>query len=71
MEPPKVHPNTKKAAMQAMPAQDAARIIIEGIEKNKFRVLVGQDARFLDTFYRLSPRRAVEFIVKKMRKILK
>jgi short-subunit dehydrogenase len=52
--------------MQPMPASDAARIMIEGIEKDKFRVLVGKDARFLDAFYRLSPERAVKFIVKKM-----
>ncbi|HNX21517.1 MAG TPA: SDR family oxidoreductase [Bacteroidales bacterium] len=71
MEPPKIGADTKKAAMKAMPAKDAARIIIEGIEKNKFRVLVGQDANFLDTFYRISPKRAIEFIVKKMSKMLK
>lgn len=71
MEVPKNGADTKKPAMQAMPAQDAAKIIIEGIEKDKFRVLVGQDARFLDIFYRINPRRAVEFIVKKMSKMLK
>ncbi len=71
MEPPKIGADTKKSAMQAMPAQDAAKIIIEGIEKDKFRVLVGQDAKFLDTFYRINPRKAVEFIVKKMNKMLK
>ncbi|MBV6640308.1 MAG: SDR family NAD(P)-dependent oxidoreductase [Cyclobacteriaceae bacterium] len=51
---------------KALSADKAASIIIEGIEKEKFRVLVGSDASFLDKFYRLSPKRAVDFIVKKM-----
>tara|TARA_Y100001972_G_C7658793_1_gene332015 strand:+ start:1723 stop:2526 length:804 start_codon:yes stop_codon:yes gene_type:complete len=51
---------------KSLPADKAASIIIEGIEKDKFRVLVGSDASFLDKFYRLNPKRAVDFIVKKM-----
>lgn len=56
----------EKAAQMAMPADKAAAIMIDAIEKNKFRVLVGKDASFLDKFYRFSPERAVKFIVKKM-----
>jgi short-subunit dehydrogenase len=47
-------------------ASNAAAQMIEGMEKKRFRVLVGKDAKFLDLFYRFSPRRAVHFIVKKM-----
>ncbi|MCB0642136.1 MAG: SDR family NAD(P)-dependent oxidoreductase [Phaeodactylibacter sp.] len=46
---------------------EAARIMIDGIESDKFRVLAGKDARFLDFMYRLSPKRAVRFIVKQMK----
>ncbi|XOV94338.1 MAG: SDR family NAD(P)-dependent oxidoreductase [Bacteroidota bacterium] len=56
----------KTQKMKALSAPEAAAIIIHGIEKNKFRVLVGGDAKFLDFLYRISPRRAVDFIVKKM-----
>jgi len=71
IEMPKQAENkSQKAAMQALPADEAARIIINGIEKNKFRVLVGKDAQFLDLFYRFSPERAVNFIVKKMSKMM-
>lgn len=59
----------EQQSAMAMPADQAAAIIIRGIEKNKFRVLVGKDARFLDIFYRLAPRRAVNFIVKQMGKM--
>ena len=57
--------NNSEANMALSPAK-AAAIMIDAIEKNKFRVLVGKDARFLDFLYRLNPRRAVSFIVKKM-----
>ena len=56
----------KTQSHKSLPADEAATLIISGIEKEKFRVLVGSDARFLDLFYRFSPRRAVDFIVKKM-----
>jgi NAD(P)-dependent dehydrogenase (short-subunit alcohol dehydrogenase family) len=48
----------------------AAEIIIEGIEQNRYRVLVGSDATFLDRFYRLSPERAANFIFKQMKSLL-
>jgi NAD(P)-dependent dehydrogenase (short-subunit alcohol dehydrogenase family) len=53
-------------AYPALAADKAAEIIIGAIEKSKFRVMVGSDARFLDILYRLNPRRAVNYIVKKM-----
>ena len=36
-------------------AQDAAKAIIKGIEKNKSRILVGSDCKFIDKLYRLMP----------------
>lgn len=56
--------------MKAMPAPQAALEIIDGIEKNKFRVLVGKDAKFLDLFYRINAKKAIHFIVKKMSKMM-
>lgn len=51
---------------RAMEPSKAANLIINAIEENKFRVIVGSDARLLDILYRLNPRRAINFIVKKM-----
>jgi len=48
----------------------AAEIIIDGIEQNRYRVMVGSDATFLDRFYRLSPERAANFIFKQMKLLL-
>lgn len=56
-----------KAAYKALPAEKAAEIILNAMEKNKVRVLVGSDARFLDTFYRLAPLGAIRYIVSKMK----
>ncbi len=56
----------KQASMMTSPAK-AAAIIIGGMEKDSFRVLVGRDAKFLDFFYRLSPKAAAGFINKMMK----
>lgn len=59
----------EQGQQRTLSADKAASIMINAIEKNKFRVMVGSDARFLDFFYRLSPRRAVNFITKQMSKM--
>ena len=51
-------------------ADKAARIILDGMGKNRFRVLVGSDARMMDRLYRLSPRRATGFIAGQMKELL-
>jgi short-subunit dehydrogenase len=51
-------------------APDAARVIIEGMEKNKYRVLVGSDAKLMDRLCRLMPDRAAKIIYSQMRSLL-
>lgn len=62
------------AAAQSQPrpysARKAARDILDGMERNAFRVLVGTDAKFLDALYRLAPKRATLFIAAKMKQLL-
>lgn len=53
----------------ALPAAKAAAIIINAIETNQFRVMVGNDARMLDLLYRIAPKWAVNFITKQMSKM--
>lgn len=57
------------AGNQTLPANKAAEIMLDAIEKNKYRVMVGKDAKFLDLFYRFAPQRAVNFITKQMAKM--
>ncbi len=42
--------------IREMPANDAAEVIISGIEKEKFRILVGRDAMGGEVLARVSPR---------------
>lgn len=48
-------------------SKEASEIIIEGIEKDKFRVLAGKDAKLMDFFYRLNPKRAAAIIANKLK----
>jgi len=68
---PTLGSDAQKMAARVLPADKAARIILDGMEKNAFRVLVGSDARFMDRLYRLHPKRATEFIAKQMRQLLR
>ena len=51
-------------------ADRAARDILDGMEKNRPRVVVGRDAQLLDVLYRLDPVRATAFVAKQMRALL-
>lgn len=70
VESPKMNSSSAKGGMTLSPAA-AAKIIIGGMEKNKFRITVGKDAKFLDLLYRLNPRFATNFISKMMKKTMK
>jgi short-subunit dehydrogenase len=48
----------------------AAEIIVDGMEKNKFHVLVGSDAKMMDFLVRLMPERAAMIIYTQMRSLL-
>lgn len=58
----------KEQDNNTLSAEKAAAIMIEAIEKNKFRVMLGKDARMLDILYRIYPQKAVDFITKQMEK---
>ena len=44
----------------------AAAQIIDGIEKNKFKLFLGNDAKFLRILYKINSKAAISFINKKM-----
>jgi short-subunit dehydrogenase len=49
---------------------DAARIIVDAMERDAFRVTVGSDATMLDRLSRLAPKKAAELIAKQMKDLL-
>ncbi len=66
----KISAGADQQTYKSLPADKAAEIILEGIQKNRFRILVGQDARFMDLVYRTNPKRAVRYITRKMKNLL-
>ena len=60
----------KAKSHKILSAFEAAQIIIDGMEKNRYRVLVGKDAKMLDLLYRLNPAYAAGLIAKKMGALL-
>ena len=64
-------PKDKTAsAIKTLSAAKAAEIIINGMESNQFRIIVGSDSRFMDILSRINPGFATRFIQKKMRSLL-
>jgi hypothetical protein len=59
-----------RAATRLTTAPDAARQIVDGMVKGRFRVVVGRDARLVDVMSRVSPRRATETVARRMASLL-
>jgi short-subunit dehydrogenase len=57
-------------SMKVLSPVKAAQIIIDGMESNSYRVLVGTDAKIMDFFYRLKPKSAANLIGRKMSGLL-
>jgi NAD(P)-dependent dehydrogenase (short-subunit alcohol dehydrogenase family) len=51
-------------------ADVAARVILDGIRRDRLHVYVGRDARLMNLFSRISPRRATHLIQKQMKSLL-
>ena len=63
----KAQPEGEKPAMKMTQPDDCAEQIIHGMEKNKFQLYVGKDSKMMKFMYRMSPKRAIAFIVKMMK----
>ncbi|MGB8359846.1 MAG: SDR family oxidoreductase [Acidimicrobiia bacterium] len=51
-------------------AEDAARIILDGIEKDRLHIFVGRDSLMMNAFSRTAPRRATHMIYRQMKDLL-
>jgi short-subunit dehydrogenase len=63
-------PNEEEMRARTTSPEDAARIILDGIEDDAFQVFVGRDARSMNLFNRAAPRRSTRFIYKQMKDLL-
>ncbi len=62
--------NNESNSFKALSAVKAAELVVNGMKKNAFRILVGPDAKFMDFIYRLNPKYATRYIYKKMKSLL-
>jgi len=63
-------PDTGGDASQATGAEDAARIILDGIVRDELHILVGRDSQLMYGLSRIAPKRATHFITRQMKKLL-
>ena len=53
-----------------MSPSKAAQMIVEGIEKDKYRIFLGSDAKFMNILYRIAPKFATKYIARQMALLL-
>jgi len=63
-------PVSAPRSIRALPPREAARIILDGMERDRYRILVGSDAVWMDLLYRISPKRAAHLIFNRMQSLL-
>lgn len=62
--------DSKTQSFKMLPASEAARLIIQGIEKNKLQIFLGKDSNLMNILYRLNPVFATNLIAKQMKSLL-
>ncbi|HEY3338329.1 MAG TPA: SDR family oxidoreductase [Propionicimonas sp.] len=62
--------NDNAANRKVLPPSQAAQIIIDGMQKGAYRVVVGRDAKVMDWLTRLVPERAMTMIADQMADLL-
>jgi len=62
--------NSKDQSFPMLSAKEAAKIIIDGMENDKFQIFTGKDSNFMSILCRLNPRFATNFIAKQMKSLL-
>ncbi|NKI16351.1 SDR family oxidoreductase [Spongiibacter sp. KMU-166] len=61
--------SSANVSFKMLPAAEAARQIVDGIAKNKYRILVGRDAFMLDLVSRISPAAAARLIIRQLKQL--
>lgn len=62
--------SAETSAYKTTTPQEAGRVIVEAIRKNRFRATIGSDAAAMDRISRLNPKFATRMIAKKMGALL-
>lgn len=62
--------DAKGQKVSATSPADAGRIIVDGIARGRFRIIVGKDAKLLDRLVRFAPRWTTRVVAKRMKSVL-
>jgi short-subunit dehydrogenase len=62
--------NSKAKDFPMLSASEAAKIIVNGMEKDKLQIFTGKDSKMMNALYRLSPKFATDLIAKQMKSLL-
>lgn len=62
--------DVEKLARNLTTPQQAANAILDGMERNAYRVLIGRDAKLMDVFYRVNPKGAAALIARQMKSLI-
>jgi short-subunit dehydrogenase len=62
--------DVEKLARNLTTPEQAANAILDGMEKNAYRVLIGRDAKMMDALYRINPRGAAAMIARQMKSLI-
>lgn len=60
----------ESSRMKPLAPEDAASVILDGIEAGRLHIYVGRDSKTMGLFTRLAPKRAADTIQKKMKELL-
>lgn len=69
VDAPKIAGDSAKK-FKMLPASEAAKIILDGIEANKPQIYTGSDSKMMNRLYRLNPIFATKLIAKQMKSLL-
>lgn len=70
VEAPPMPAGTKQPDIPMLSAEQAARIILDGVESDKYQIFTGKDSKLMNRLYRLNPKFATRLIAKQMRSLL-
>lgn len=59
--------NIESSKCKLLEPVEAAKEIIKGMEKNKYKIFLGSDSKFLKVLYKINSKWAINYINKKMK----
>ena len=70
VEVPNMGGDAEEGDYKTTSAEDAAQIILDGIESDRLHIYVGKDSRMMNIATRIAPKKATHMISKKMKDLL-